>query len=315
MKKISHLPKLWDNMLKITLLTFLFTFPLTYCVRMPSDQKSSAQENKSENKEAKQKNTSSSGSITVKGSDTMVILGQKWAENYMKDNKDVTIQVTGGGSGIGIAALINGQTELANASRPMKKKEIKKIESKGWKLKEIKSAIDGLSVYVNKNNLVKELSFNQLSQIFRGKITNWKQVGGKDAKIIVYSRDNSSGTYEFFKEHVLKKKDFSQSVQTLPGTSAIVNAIAKDPNGIGYGGKAYAEGVFPLKIKEKDTDKAVAPTDENIKSRTYPLTRYLYIYTTEEKLNNSQIKKYIDWILNNEGQKIVTNVGYYPLVK
>jgi len=289
------------SMKKIILLTMMLTLVLSLA-----------------NCGARKKGSSAGGdtkeSITVKGSDTMVILGQRWAEVYMKGNKKASVQVTGGGSGVGIAALINGSTDLANASRKMKDKEKKKLEAHG--VKEIVTAKDGLTVYLHKDNPVTELSFNQLKQMYTLKITNWKEVGGPDAKIVLYGRDNSSGTYAYFKKHVLNKEDFAQETQTLPGTSAIVNAISKDINGVGYGGKAYAEGVKAVKIKKGDSDEACLPTEENVATGKYPLARPLHIYTTEKILKaKPHIQKYIDWILTQKGQSIVKDVGYYPINK
>jgi phosphate transport system substrate-binding protein len=185
--------------------------------------------------------------ITVKGSDTLVILAQKWAETYMGQKPGVKIQVTGGGTGTGFAALQNKTTDLCNASRKIKSAEIAKcIEAFGKRPTEYKVALDGLSIYVAAENAVKELTVEQLELIFTGKIKNWKEVGGNDAPITVYSRENSSGTYEFFKEHVLKGKDFAASAQTMPGTAAVLQAVAKDKNGIGYGGAAYGAGAKHL---------------------------------------------------------------------
>ena len=172
--------------------------------------------------------------ITIKGSDTMVILGQRWAEVYMKQHPGSRIQVTGGGSGTGIAALINGTTDIAESSRPMKDKEKEEVKTKrGKEVAEIPMAVDGLAIYLNASNPVKELSLDQVKQIYTGKVTNWKEVGGKDAKIILYSRENNSGTYAYFKEHVLENADFHPTAQTLPGTAAVTNAVAKDPKAIG----------------------------------------------------------------------------------
>ncbi|MBN2572924.1 MAG: phosphate ABC transporter substrate-binding protein, partial [Deltaproteobacteria bacterium] len=177
------------------------------------------------------------GTITMKGSDTMVLLGQRWAEEYMKKQPKTTLQVTGGGSGTGISALINGTTDICQASRGMKDSEKAKLQERHKTTgTEIAVARDGLSVYVNATNPIKALSLDQLRLIFTGKITNWKEVGGADRKIIVYSRENSSGTYVFFKEHVLKNADYTPRAQSMPGTAAVVNAVAKEKNGIGYGG-------------------------------------------------------------------------------
>jgi phosphate transport system substrate-binding protein len=249
--------------------------------------------------------------ITIKGSDTMVILSQQWAEAYMKKHPETTIQVTGGGSGVGIAALINGSTDIANSSRPMKPGELEKIKAKYNKNGiEIACAKDGLSVFLNKGNAVSELTVEQIGAIFSGKITNWKQVGGADAKIQLYGRESSSGTFEFFKEHVVKT-DFSPSCQTLPGTAAIVNAVKKDKYSIGYGGAAYAEDVKDCKVKKDAKSKGILPTAANIKNKTYPISRYLYMYLKSKP--TGETKKFIDWILGLEGQKMITTVGYFPV--
>jgi phosphate transport system substrate-binding protein len=250
--------------------------------------------------------------ITVKGSDTMVILAQRWAEVYMSKHPDVTVQVTGGGSGIGISALINGTTDICNASRPMKKTEKEKLKQRYSTLGvEIKTAKDGLSIYLNENNPVQELSLDQLKDIYTGKTTNWESVGGPDAKIIMYGRENSSGTYVYFKDNVLDGEDFAPSVQTLPGTAAVVNAVTKDKFGIGYGGAAYAKGIRMAKVKKDTSSPAYEPTEENVKSGNYPISRYLYMYTRSKPIG--AMKDYIDWILSKEGQEIVTKVGYFPV--
>ena len=249
--------------------------------------------------------------ITVKGSDTMVILSQKWAEVYMQKNPGATIQVTGGGSGVGIAALINGSTDIANSSRPMKAAEVDKLKQRYNTLGiEIPCAKDGLSVYLNKANGVSELTVRQIGDIFAGKITNWKQVGGVDAGIRLYGRESSSGTFVFFKDNVVKG-DYSPSCQTLPGTAAIVNAVKKDKFAIGYGGAAYAEGVKDCKVKRDDKSPAYAPNAETIKTKQYPITRYLYMYLKSRP--TGETKKFIDWILSPEGQKVIVSVGYYPV--
>jgi phosphate transport system substrate-binding protein len=249
--------------------------------------------------------------ITIKGSDTMVILSQQWAEAYMKKHPGTTIQVTGGGSGVGLAALINGSTDIANSSRPIKPSELAKVKAKYKKnVVEIPCAKDGVSVFLNKGNTVSELTIQQLGDIFSGKITNWKQVGGADAKIQLYGRESSSGTFEFFKEHVVKT-DFSPACQTLPGTAAIVNAVKKDKYSIGYGGAAYAEGVKDCKVKKDAKSKGYLPTAATIKNKTYPISRYLYMYLKSRP--TGETKAFIDWVLSPEGQKLVVETGYFPV--
>ena len=253
--------------------------------------------------------------ITVKGSDTLVVLAQKWAEAYMSKNPDTKIQVTGGGTGTGFAALQNKTTYLCNASRKIKSGEQANcIKAFGRRPTEYKVCLDGLSVYVSADNPVKELSVAQVADIFKGKTRNWKEVGGPDAPITVYSRENSSGTYEFFKENVLLGKDFAASAQTMPGTAAVLQAVAKDKNGIGYGGAAYGAGAKHLAIKKDDTTAAIEPTEENVVKGLYPIWRYLFVYVNPA-LDKGDIAKYLTWMRGDEGQKIVKDVGYFPLPK
>jgi phosphate transport system substrate-binding protein len=249
--------------------------------------------------------------ITVKGSDTMVILAQKWAEVYMKSNPNAAIQVTGGGSGTGISALINGATDIAISSRKMKRTEMDKMKEKYNTLGvEIACAKDGITVFLHPSNKVKELTLKQLGQIYRGEIKNWKEVGGADKNIKLYGRENSSGTYVFFQEHVVEG-DFAASCQTLPGTAAVVNAVKKDPAAIGYGGAAYAEGIEICKVKQDENSPGILATAETIKNDTYPISRYLFMYVKNRPAG--ELKKFIDWILSPEGQKLVVETGYFPV--
>ncbi len=250
--------------------------------------------------------------ITVKGSDTMVILGQRWAEVYMQKYRGVTIQVTGGGSGTGIAALVNGTTDIAESSRPIKEKEIAAVkEKRGLPVLELPVAVDGLAVYVHNSNPVQELSLAQLKAIYTGAIQRWSQVGGKNERIILYSRENNSGTYVYFKEHVLDNADFFPTAQTLPGTAAVINAVSRDPRGIGYGGIAYGEGIKHLRVKKDANSPAVEPTVENVLSAKYPISRHLYWYFAGTP--TGEVRRFIEWVLSREGQQVVERVGYYPL--
>jgi len=250
--------------------------------------------------------------ITVKGSDTLVILGQRWAEDYMKKNPGISIQVTGGGSGTGIAALINGTTDVAESSRPMKPKEIAGVKAKqGKDVLELPVAVDGLAVYVHKTNPVTELSLAQLKAIYTGAVKNWKEVGGNDERIILYSRENNSGTYVYFKEHVLENADYFPTAQTLPGTAAVINAVAKDRRGIGYGGIAYGEGVKHLRVKKDANSPAVEPSMENVLTAQYPISRHLFWYLAGQPAGD--LKAFAEWVVSKEGQQVVEKVGYYPL--
>lgn len=249
--------------------------------------------------------------VTIKGSDTMVILVQRWTEAY-PDKTATEFQVTGGGSGTGIAALINGTTNICASSRPIKKDEVAQLEKKfGYKGLEIRVAMDGLAIYVHKSNSVKQLSMAQVKDIFTGKVTNWKQVGGNDKPILLYSRENNSGTYEFFKEHVLNKQDFAASAQHMAGTAALINAVSKDMNAIGFGGAAYAKNVKALPIAKDPSSKAVTPTAATIHDGSYPISRFLYFYLNQKPAGS--VKKFIDWVISPAGQKVVTEVGYYPI--
>ncbi len=257
--------------------------------------------------------TATAGPITVKGSDTMVTLAQKWAETYMSAHPEAKIQVNGGGSGVGLAALQNKATDLANASRKIRAKEVEAcINSFGARPREYAVALDGLSVYVNESNPVSQLTLDQLGGIFTGKIRNWKELGGGDAPIVLYSRENSSGTYEFFKEHVLGGRDFAASAQTLQGTAQILGAVTKDPNAIGYGGAAYGKGAKALKVGKDSASGYIEANEETVLSGKYPISRNLYIYLNPA-IDKGEIRSYLDWIRSDDGQKVVKEVGYFPL--
>jgi phosphate transport system substrate-binding protein len=265
--------------------------------------------------------------ITVKGSDTMVNLSQKWAEVYMQKNPNISIQVTGGGSGTGIAALLNGTTDIANSSRDIKDVEMDKAKSLGINPEQFEVALDGLAVIVHPNNKVNTLSLIQLSDIFTGKVSNWKQLGGQDLPIVLYGRENSSGTYEFFKEHVLgkdktgKQNDYASSTQVLQGTAALGEAVARDIKGIGYGGVGYfaqRNDVKIISVKENKDSQAYSPVTndgkvmyELIWSKKYPVSRYLYCYTNSNMKEG--VKEFLDFIVSSEGQNLVREMEYIPL--
>jgi phosphate transport system substrate-binding protein len=250
--------------------------------------------------------------LTIKGSDTMVILGQRLAEEYMVKNPGMVVQVNGGGSGTGIAALINGTVDLAQSSRPMKDDEKQKAaQNRGSEIVEQAVALDGLAVFVHTANPVQHLTLAQVKGIFQGKVTNWNQVGGPDAVIVLYGRENSSGTYDYFREHVLEKGDFSPRVQTLQGTAAVINAVGHDRNGMGYGGIAYAKDVRPLAIATDGTHPPVAPSEATVADGTYPLSRKLFFYYPRNA--PERVTKFAQWSLAPEAQALVTKVGYFPL--
>lgn len=257
--------------------------------------------------------------IQVKGSDTMVNLAQAWAEAYKAAAPNVDVEVSGGGSGVGIAALEKGTIDIANSSRNMKPEESEQAKrATGKDPKEFVVAYDALAVYVHKDNPMEEISFDQLAQIFAegGNVTKWSQIGVKmpagDDEIVRVSRQSSSGTYEFFREHVLAKKDFKLGSRDMNGSKEVVELIGNTKTAIGYSGMGYATpAVKMLKVSHKAGEAAVAPTVENTLNKTYPLARSLLVYTLGEP--EGEVKKYVDWMLSAEGQKLVEENGYVPV--
>lgn len=247
------------------------------------------------------------GAITVQGSDTMVNLSQAWAEAFQDKNSGVTISVTGGGSGTGIASLINGTIDFANASREIKGEEAEQAKAGGVEPKEIEVAKDGIAVLVNPANTVGELSIDQLGKIYRGEITNWKDVGGADKAIVLLGRDTSSGTYEFFHEAVVgKDSEYAKSMKNLQSSQAIVDEVVGNPDAIGYVGIGYVSD----KIKVVALDGVTASVD-TVLDGSYPLSRGLYMYSNGEPEGAG--KAFVDWILGAEGQEIVKDQGFVPL--
>ncbi len=258
--------------------------------------------------------------ITVKGSDTMVNLSLKWAEVYMQKNPNVSIQITGGGSGTGVAALLNGTTNIANSSRELKENELQQATQRGITPKVYEVALDGIAVIVHTDNPLSTLTVQQVADIFTGKIKNWKDVGGKDAPITLYGRENSSGTYEFFREHVLLQKDYATNTQVLQGTSALGEAVARDVKGIGYGGVGYFALRNDVKIigvkADKDAEIIYPAKDgkvnyNDIWDGTYSISRYLYCFTDGKP--KPEVQAFLDFIVSNEGQELVKQMEYIPL--
>jgi len=248
--------------------------------------------------------------LTLKGSDTMVHLGSSWAESFMKQNPDIDMSVTGGGSGTGIAALLNGNADICMASRSIKAKEIKLAQKKGINPNEIVVARDGIAVVVNPENPADKLTIEQIGKIYTGQITNWNQVGGPDKDIIILSRESSSGTYVFFQEHVLKKQDYTPGARLMPATSAIIQSVETDKWSIGYVGLGYAveAGDKVKTLAVSDGGDYIQPSEVTVKSGEYSISRPLHLYTDGEPTGN--VKKFIDFCLSSEGQKIVRETGY-----
>jgi phosphate transport system substrate-binding protein len=253
--------------------------------------------------------------VNVKGSDTMVHLVSAWAEKFMAGNPQAEVAVTGGGSGTGIAALLNGTTDICMASRTIEEREQSQFAERKVQPKEYVVALDGIAVVVHPANAVGELTLEQLKKIYIGTYTNWKEVGGADEAIVLLSRESSSGTYVFFQEHVLEKKDYARSARLMPATSAIIQETAGSKGAIGYVGLGYAaeagERIKTLKIKAKDGGPAVEPSVETVLSGKYPISRPLNFYTRGEP--KGAVKAFIDFCLGPRGQEIVKQVGFVPV--
>jgi len=253
-----------------------------------------------------------SGGISLKGSDTVLPLAQAEAEEFMSEYPGKSVSVTGGGSGVGITALIDGEVDIATASREMKTDEIKAAEAKGINPVENTIAYDGITVVVNPKNPVSELTFNQLRGVYNGSISNWKEVGGEDKQIAVISRDSSSGTYEYFKEAVLLGDEYRPDALTQPATGGIVGEVSQNPNAVGYIGVAYLDNtVKALNLNKGNGSEA--PTAENVISGAYPLSRPLYFYTNGAP--SGLTKEFTDFVMSEKGQNLVREVGYFPIKK
>jgi phosphate transport system substrate-binding protein len=247
--------------------------------------------------------------ITVKGSDTVLPLSQKEAENFMKKNAGSAVTIVGGGSGVGITALIDGTTDIAMSSRDLKMEEKLKLKEKN--IKQITIGFDALAIIVNPANKVSQLTREQLEGIFTGTLTNWKEVGGADEKIVVYSRESSSGTYEFMKEHVMSKKNYASTVLSMPATGTIVQSVSQTKGAIGYVGLAYLDKKVKAVAVSFGGKPAVKPSIATAKDKSYPVSRPLYyIYGGKSE---AKVKSFVDYILSKEGQQTVEKVGYIPV--
>ena len=248
----------------------------------------------------------------VKGSDTLLPLTQELAEQYLKKEPDAEVIVTGGGSGVGIAALPENTTDIAMASRQIKFSEKMKFAELGLDAEEVVVAYDALAVVVNPSNPVDGLTREQLEAIFRGKITNWKDVGGEDRKIVVYSRETSSGTYEFFKESVLENKNYMSSILSMPATGAIIQSVRQTKGAIGYIGLAYLNPyVKPLAVSYDGGAHYAVPSVETAAAGSYPIVRPLYYYYDSRK--EAQVSPFISYVLSPEGQESVLEQGFIPV--
>ena len=257
-------------------------------------------------------------SIQIKGSDTMVNLGQAWAEAFSKRAAGANIAVTGGGSGTGITALINGTCDIAEASRTMEDKEIQAAEAKGIHPNQEKVALDGIAIVVNPKNPVKNLTIDQLREIFLGNIENWKVVGGANKPIVILSREVNSGTHIFLKEHVLRRgnakgpEEFSPAALMMPSSQAIADEVAGNENAIGYYGMGYIGPKQKVIAVAKDAKSPfIEPTLDNVKSNTYPISRPLFLYTNGAP--QGIVKDFVDFVYSKEGQEIVKKLDFVPV--
>ena len=258
------------------------------------------------------------GSLQIKGSDTMISLGQAWAEAFMKKNPAAMVAVTGGGSGTGIAALINGTCDVAESSRSMKPAEMVQAKSKGITPKEFKVALDGIAVVVNPKNPVSRLSFEELRGIFMGSLTDWKQVGGKPGQIVVLSREVNSGTHIYFKEHILRRgkekgpEEFAPTALLMSSSQAIADEVAKNPNAIGYYGMGYiSPKQTVIAVAKEEQGRYVKPSIEDVRKGRYPISRPLFWYTKGEP--QGTVKAMLDFVFSKEGQEIVSQLDFVPV--
>lgn len=262
--------------------------------------------------------TPSTDSIQIKGSDTMVNLGQAWAEAFMKIHPKAFVAVTGGGSGTGIASLLNGTCDIAETSRQIKEKEKTEAQSRGIDPVEFTVALDGLAVAVSPENPINQLTIDELADIFTGKIKNWKEVGGANLPIVILSREVNSGTHVYFKEHVLRHGDekrpeeFDESALLMPSSQAIADEIAQNPNAIGYYGMGYAGASQKILAIAKDKSSPYyPPTIENVKNGNYYISRPLLMYTNGSA--QGLVKEFIDFTLSPQGQEVVKTVDFVPV--
>jgi|SRR5690606_27835964 len=263
-------------------------------------------------------NDANTNYIQNKGSDTIVNLALAWAETYQAEHEDISISVTGGGTGTGIAALVNGTVDIANASRAIKEEELEEAQSKGIEPLEHIIARDAIAVIVNAENPVSELTLKQISDIYSGVITNWNEVGGEDRPIVKLSRETNSGTHIYFLETVLRlgnpddKTLFSTDTLLLPSSEGIIAEVRQNPNAIGYDGLGYVpHDVKMIAIAEEIGSEYVLPSIATVNDKTYPIARDLYMYTNGEPVGI--VKQYLDWILSTEAQEIVAELGFVPV--
>lgn len=297
--------KIWQKILAIFNL-LLITLAMTACQSQANGEPAAGAAN-------------AGAYIQNKGSDTIVNLGLAWAERYQNQHPEVSISVTGGGTGTGMTGLINGTVDIASASRSISKEEIASAQAAGFEPEEFVIARDAIAVIVHPDNPVQQLTLNQVSRIFRGEINNWIEVGGEDRPVVRVSRETNSGTHVYFLEAVIRLGDsedhtiFSADTLLLPSSEGIISEVADNPNAIGYDGLGYVTPhVKVLAIAAEDDQDYVLPSAETVNTGQYPISRELFMYTHREK--SAAIQAYMEWILSTEAQEIVTELGFVPIV-
>lgn len=268
-----------------------------------------------------QSTTPKKESLVIKGSDTEVQLVSNLVEAFLEKNPKADISVTGGGSGVGIAALLNGEIDLANSSRKMEDKELEQAKNKGLEIQEFILARDGLSIIVHPENPIQQLSIDQIAKIYKGEITNWKEVGGKDEKIILYGRQSTSGTYVFFRNFVVQE-DYSPEMLNMEGNQAIVDAVKADKNGIGYVGVGYVKDennqprgdIKIIPVAQDEKSEAVSPLNsEAVKQGKYPIARPIFQYLPHLPQKNSLLERFLRFEMSEPGQEIIKKAGFFSI--
>lgn len=251
--------------------------------------------------------------LSVQGSDTMVVLAQRWASGYMGRHPEVRIQVSGGGSGTGVAALVNRTADVATCSRKIRAREVEAyVRAFGVRPREYPVAMDAVLVHVHPSNPVKSLDFAQLAGLFSGRIRNWKEVGGPDLPVVLYGRESSSGTCEFFRETVLQGGDYSSRMQTLQGSAQVAASVATDPAGLGFSGGLPGSGTRRLSLAQRPGQKAEAASEETVRTGRYPLWRRLYLYV-HTPVDQGRVQDWVAWIRSEAGQSMLAELGFYRL--
>jgi len=255
---------------------------------------------------------SNSGQISIKGSDTVLPFSQKIAEEFMKEHEGAVVTVTGGGSGVGISALMENTTDLAQSSRRIKFDERERLANNDRIAKEVIAGYDALAVIVHPDNKISQLTREQLEGIFTGAITNWSELGGDDIRIIPYARETSSGTYEFFRESALRNRNYMNGIMSMPASGSLIQSVSQTRGAISYVGLAHVKpSVKVLAVSYNEGENFAMPNLENVRNESYPIVRPLYFYYVES--NEEKVKPLVDYMFSDAGQQILIEIGFIPL--